>query len=57
MNARIAKKIRKLARRDYVKLLDELLHWSFLRRLSFAWFVVTHHLKTDEHIELNRSKK
>ena len=45
MNIRVAKKIRRVAKRGYKDAVHHILMLPWYHRLQWAWFVVTHHVK------------
>ncbi len=45
MNGKLAKKCRRIARRDYKDVVKDMLREPWYLRLQFAWFIVFHPLK------------
>ena len=40
MNSKVAKKIRKYAKRDYIEYVNALMEWPWMARFRFAWYLV-----------------
>jgi len=40
MSQKIAKKIRKAVKRDYIEYVNALMEWPWRARLRFAWYLV-----------------
>ena len=44
MNGRIAKKVRKYTRRNFLQYASEVKKWSFITRWRFCWYILFHRL-------------
>jgi len=40
MNGRIAKKIKKYSKRNWIEYVEALCEWPLMARLRFAWFII-----------------
>ena len=40
MNSKVAKKIRKYSKRNWIEYVDALMKWPYKNRLQFAWYIV-----------------
>ena len=45
MNGRVSKKLRKLAKRNWLEYLGEIIEQPLGTRVGVAWFILTHHRK------------